>query len=60
MEAYLSTTGTVFGLITAAPIGRVSLEGTQLATDPLLVLLTLFSVALCVWAFWRLKQVRHM
>jgi hypothetical protein len=60
MKAYLITTGTVFGLITAAHIWRISLEGTQLAMDPIFILLTLMSVALCVWAFWLLKRVRRM
>jgi uncharacterized membrane protein YhiD involved in acid resistance len=60
MKAYLITTGTVFGLITAAHIWRIALEGPRLAMDPFFLVLTLMAVALCFWAFWLLKQVRRM
>ena len=53
MKAYIKTTGTVFGLITLAHILRVFTEGSQLAADPLFLLLTLAAAALCLWA-WRL------
>jgi len=55
MKAYLITTGTVFGLITLAHIGRAFAEGPQLATDLLFVLLTVAAAALCFWA-WRLLR----
>jgi uncharacterized membrane protein len=55
MKAYLITTGTVFGLITLAHVGRVLAEGPHLATDPLFVLLTVAAAALCFWA-WRLLR----
>ena len=53
MKAYLTTTGTVFGLITLAHIGRIFAEGPRLAKDPVFLLLTLAAAALSFWA-WRL------
>lgn len=49
MNAYLATTGALFGLLTIVHIWRATQE-TQLATDPWYILLTLASAALCVWA----------
>ncbi len=57
MKAYLITTGTVFGLITLAHFWRIYLEGSQRATDPVFVALTLLTAALCFWAFRLLKQL---
>lgn len=56
MKAYLITTGTVFGLITVAHVWRTIAEGPRLATDPLFLLLTLFSAALCLWACRLLRR----
>jgi hypothetical protein len=50
MRAYLVTTGTVFGLITAAHVWRVLMESRALARDPWFLLVTLLTAALCVWA----------
>ena len=55
MKAYLATTGTVFGLITAAHVWRVVVEGMRLATDPVFIVLTAASAALCLWACRLLK-----
>ena len=55
MKAYLITTGVVFGLITVAHIWRAFAEGSHLATDPVFILLTVASAALCFWA-WRLLR----
>ena len=57
MKAYLITTGTVFGLIVLAHVLRVAVEGSDLARDPLFVLLTIAAAALCVWAFRLLRLV---
>jgi len=57
MKAYLITTGTVFGLITAAHVWRVVMEGMRLATDPFFLPLTALSAALCLWAC-RLLELR--
>ena len=56
MKAYLITTGTVFGLITVAHICRVFEEGPRLAKDPVFILLTVLTTALCFWAFRLLKH----
>lgn len=50
MKAYVITTGAVFGLITLAHIARVFAEGPHLARDPLFILLTVATAALCSWA----------
>lgn len=56
MKAYVMTTGTVFGLITAAHLLRVIAEGPRLATDPWFILLTVAAAALSLWA-WRLLRL---
>ena len=50
MKAYVTTTGTVFGLITLAHILRIIAEGRHLMTDPWFVLLTVITGTLCLWA----------
>ena len=55
MKAYLLTTGTVFGLITPAHIGRMFAEGRHVAADPVFLILTALSAGLCGWAFGLLK-----
>ena len=50
MKAYLITTGTVFGLITAAHIWRAIAEGPRMAKDPVFILLTFLTAGLCIWA----------
>jgi hypothetical protein len=55
MKVYLITTGIIFGLITVAHIWRAVAEGSHLATDPVFILLTVLSAALCLWAFSLLK-----
>ena len=56
MKAYLITTGTVFGLITAAHIWRMFAEGSHLATDPVFLLLTLLAAGLSFWAWSLLRR----
>ena len=51
MKAYVLTTGAIFGLLTIAHVGRAAIER-SLATDPVFIIFTLLSAALCVWA-WR-------
>jgi hypothetical protein len=55
MKAYLITTGIVFGLITVAHVWRAITEGSHAATDPVFLLLTALSAALCLWACRLLK-----
>ncbi|HEX2643849.1 MAG TPA: hypothetical protein VHU81_12725 [Thermoanaerobaculia bacterium] len=52
MKAYVMTTGIVFGLLTLAHIARMLWEDPHLATEPVYVLITVASAALCLWA-WR-------
>jgi hypothetical protein len=56
MKAYLITTGIIFGLITVAHVWRAVAEGSHLATDPVFILLTVLSTALCLWAC---RLLRH-
>ena len=57
MKAYVMTTGAVFGLITVAHIMRFVTEGSRLASEPVFILLTLLSAALCVWAWQVLRRL---
>ena len=57
MKAYIITTGVIFGLITVAHIMRFVMEGSRLATEPVFILLTLLSAALCVWAWQLLRRL---
>jgi hypothetical protein len=56
MKAYLITTGAIFGLITVAHIWRFVVEGSSLVNEPVFVLLTILSAALCVWAVLLLRR----
>jgi uncharacterized membrane protein len=57
MKAYIITTGIIFGMITIAHIMRFVMEGSRLATEPVFILLTLLSAALCVWAWQVLRRL---
>ena len=57
MKAYLITTGTVFGLITAAHVWRILAEGSRLAKEPAFLILTVIAAGLCVWACSLLKRL---
>jgi len=57
MKAYIITTGVIFGLITIAHLLRFVTEGSRLATEPLFILLTLLSAALCIWAWQVLRRL---
>ena len=59
MKYYVITTGTAFGLIALAHLARVILEGAHVAKSPIFVVTTIGSVALCVWAWRLLKQLRR-
>jgi hypothetical protein len=50
MKAYLVTTGSVFGLLTIVHIWRMIVEGGLATREPWMILITLASAALCVWA----------
>ncbi len=56
MKAYVITTGVVFGLLTVAHLLRIVAEGLHLAANPIYMLITLASAALCIWAFYVLRR----
>lgn len=56
MKSYVITTGTVFGLLALAHIARILVDSAQVLTEPIFLLTTVASVALCVWAIVLLKQ----
>jgi uncharacterized membrane protein len=56
MKAYTITTGAIFGLITIAHILRLVSEP-HTATEPVFILLTVLSAALCVWAWMVLRRL---
>ena len=56
MKIYVVTTGAIFGLLTLAHVWRMVEEGSHVATDPLFILVTLASGALCLWA-WRVCRL---
>ena len=59
MQAYIVTTGVVFGLLTIAHLWRIAAEGLQLLTNPWWVGITVGAAALSFWA-WRLfRLLRH-
>ena len=57
MKAYIITTGVIFGLITIAHLLRFVMEGSRLVTEPVFILLTLLSAALCIWAWQVLRRL---
>jgi len=59
MKAYIITSGAIFGLITVAHIMRFFAEGSRMATEPLFIVLTVLSAALCIWALLALRGLRR-
>jgi hypothetical protein len=55
MKAYVTTTGSVFGLLVLAHIARVVAEGPHVATDPFFAFMTVVAAALCAWAAYLLR-----
>ena len=60
MNAYLITSGAIFGLVTIAHLVRMILENRHLATDPPYILLTILSAGLCFWAFALLRRAKRL
>ena len=56
MKAYVITTGVIFALITIAHIMRIVAEP-RTATEPVFILLTFLSAALCIWAWQVLRRL---
>lgn len=59
MRHYIMTTGIVFGLLTLAHAARIIVEGWQVASSVIFVLATIVPAALCIWAFYLLRQSRR-
>ena len=57
MKLYVVTTGATFALLVLAHIARVIAEGGRPLTEPVFVISTLVSLALCVWAIVVLRQL---
>jgi membrane associated rhomboid family serine protease len=55
MKAYVITSGAIFGVLAIAHLLRIAMENRHLATEPVFVLITLASAALCIWA-WRVLR----
>ena len=55
MRAYVITSGAIFGLLTAAHVVRVLVEGTHVLRDAWFVLFTILPTALCIWAIRLLR-----
>lgn len=58
MKAYIITTGVIFGLITIAHLLRIVTEP-HAATEPIFILLTVLSAALCGWGVLVLRRLNR-
>jgi Co/Zn/Cd efflux system component len=50
IRAYIGITGLIFALMFAAHVARVWVEGTGVLRDPIIILTTILSLGLAVWA----------
>ena len=57
MKLYILITGIVFALLFLAHVARLVLEGWQVAS-PVFVITTLASLAMCIWAISRYRQLQ--
>jgi hypothetical protein len=57
MKSYIVTTGGAFGLLALAHMARMFDEGAHLIGEPVFLLTTVGSVAVCVWAIVLLKKL---
>ncbi len=57
MRAYVLTSGSIFGLIALAHVGRIFVEP-HVLSEPLWILLTLAAAGLSAWAF-RIARLAH-
>jgi tellurite resistance protein TehA-like permease len=56
MNAYVITTGVVFGLVVLAHVLRAFAEGSQVLKQPWFILFTVAAAALFVWAMSLLRR----
>lgn len=50
MRLYILVTGSAFALLFVAHVARIALEGWRVAANPLFIIATLGSIAICTWA----------
>lgn len=50
MRAYIGITGLVFALMFAAHVARIYVEGSGLLREPLIIVTTVLSLGLSIWA----------
>jgi hypothetical protein len=50
MRAYIGITGLIFALMFAAHVARVWVEGTGVLREPIIIVTTILSLGLAVWA----------
>jgi hypothetical protein len=50
MRTYVGITGLIFALMFAAHVARILAEGTGLLREPLIVVTSVLSLGLCIWA----------
>lgn len=50
MRAYIGITGLVFALMFAAHVARIYVEGSSLLREPLIIVTTVLSLGLSIWA----------
>lgn len=50
MRAYIGITGLVFALMFAAHVARILAEGPGLLRDPIIIMTSVLSLGLCIWA----------
>ena len=56
MKAYVTTSGSLFGLIALAHVARIFAEGTRLARDPWFLLLTAVAAGFALWAVYLARR----
>ena len=50
MRTYVGITGLVFALMFAMHVARILAEGSGLLRDPIIIVTSLLSLGLCIWA----------
>jgi hypothetical protein len=59
IRAYIGITGLIFALMFAAHVARVWVEGTGVLREPIIVVTTILSLGLSVWALVLLTRRPH-
>jgi len=59
VKIYLVGTAVLFGLVVAAHVARVILEGPHVMRQPVFLLATLVAAVVCGWALVLLRRMRR-